>query len=171
MATQLAQRFIEHLSGLDRGARAELRRSLAFDPGQHVLAFRYVERFAPDDDDGWRRTAYYLTAGLHALHPEHAEGHNFGRSVADLQRRKPSGSTETRFLALLDADSDQLSYRLRQMVSLVKGESVSVDWAQLLDDLFWWNHPERRVQRRWARGFYSAQPAEHDQDETDDTND
>jgi|SaaInl7_135m_RNA_FD_contig_21_1313723_length_1049_multi_7_in_0_out_0_2 CRISPR system Cascade subunit CasB len=169
MAAQPAQRFIEHLSGLDRGARAELRRSLAFDPGQHVLAFQYVERFAPDD--GWRRNAYYLTAGLYALHPEHAEGRNFGRSVADLQQRKASSSTETRFLALLDADSDQLAYRLRQMVSLVKSESISVDWRQLLDDLFWWNYPERRVQRRWARGFYSTQPDEDDQDETDDTND
>jgi CRISPR system Cascade subunit CasB len=169
MATDVAERFIKHLSELDRGARAELRRSLSFEPGQHVPAFRYVERFA--SDDGWRRNAYYLTAGLYALHPEDAGGRNFGGSVADLQRIHQSDSTETRFLALLDADPDQLPYRLRQMVSLVKSQSVSVNWSQLLDDLFWWGHPERRVQRRWARAFYSSHVTEDERDDgSEDTN-
>ncbi len=156
MQTDRSDRFMAHLRELDRGALAELRRSLAFAPGAHVPAFRYVESFAPQGR--LRRAAYYLTAGLYALHPTHVEGRDFGWSVRELQRRHESESTEARFLALLDSDSEQLPNRLRQMVSLVKSHEVGVDWGRMLADVLQWGHPDRYVQIRWAQSFYASAP-------------
>jgi len=154
MASDKAVRFVEHLNGLDRGALAALRRSLAFEPGNHVPAFPYVEPFAPGE--GWSRTVHYLVAGLFALQPEGAGEGSLGQAVADVYMRRQSASTEARFLALLDADPEQLPHRLRQMIALIKSDGVAVNWAQVFGDLMGWNHESRYVQRKWAREFYRA---------------
>ncbi|WP_114312726.1 type I-E CRISPR-associated protein Cse2/CasB [Thermus caldifontis] len=137
-------------------ARAVLRRSLAFDPGGYPPAMPYVEPFLQKTgDDGWRREAYYLVAGLFALKDgEHREGRTLARALWEAKQARQSDSQEKRFLALLDADRDQIAHRLRQAVGLVEG---ALDFAQLLEDLLRWFDPRRRVQARWAREFYGAE--------------
>ena len=66
-------------------------------------------------------------------------------------RRKPS-STEKRFVTLLDADSDQLPNRLRQMIALLKEQAI--DFDALLKGLLYWNDDQKRTQNAWARDFY-----------------
>ena len=131
-------------------ARAALRRSLAFPLGAYPKAMPYVEPLV--DGEGWRREAYYLVAALYALKDG---AHQEGRTLAQAMREKTrdSGNVEKRFLALLDADRDQIAFRLRQAVGLVEG---GLDFARLLDDLIGWFSPERRVQARWAREFYGG---------------
>ena len=149
-----AAAFIEHLQDLKAKkawvpARAALRRSLAFDPGSYPPAIPYVESFVRED--GWRRQALYLVAALYAL----KDGdHQEGRTLATALREKASksASIEKRFLALLDADRDQIVFRLRHAVALVQG---GLDFSRLLEDLWWWFDSERRTQARWAREFYS----------------
>ncbi len=117
-------RFIEVLDKMDQGdskVRAVLRRSLAFDPGCYPPAYPYVEPFLKDDENGSKREAYYLVAGLWALHRR--EGRtgaplSIGTACAefDSEKRKKMSrddskkmtSTERRFVTLLDADRDQL---------------------------------------------------------------
>jgi CRISPR system Cascade subunit CasB len=57
---------------------------------------------------------------------------------------------------LLDADEDELPWRLRQIVSLTTASGIALDWPQLLKDLLGWDHPDRYVQRRWAREYWGA---------------
>jgi len=60
-------RFFEHLSHLDAGALARLRRGLAFEPpGSYAPAFRYIEPFTGNAGSS-QRIAMYLVAGLYAL--------------------------------------------------------------------------------------------------------
>jgi CRISPR system Cascade subunit CasB len=161
-----ANRFARWLRRLDRAGRAELRRSLAFEPGTYPKAFPYVEPYVAHDSD---RHSLYLLAGLYALYeqgnapgstPEAVEqetGASLGSAVAELYaRRDKSTSIEARFIALLDADLDQLAYRLRHMIALLKAEQIALDWPQLLRDLLSWSHERRFVQQRWAREFYRA---------------
>lgn len=155
------KRFVEWLSELKSRqgwtpARAVLRRSLAFDPGGYPPAMPYVEPLLQNlGDDGWRREAYYLVAGLFALKDgEHQEGRTLARALWEARQTRQSDSLEKRFLALLDANRDQIAHRLRQAVGLVEG---ALDFAQLLEDLLRWFDPKRRVQARWAREFYGAQ--------------
>lgn len=147
--------FVEWLEGLKgqkvwTRARAALRRSLAFEPGAYPPAFPFVEPFVKGE--GWRREAYYLVAALYAMKDG---AYQEGRTLAQALREasQDSANVEKRFLALLDADRDQIAFRLRQTVGLVEG---GLDFARLLDDLIYWFDSERRVQARWAREFYGA---------------
>jgi CRISPR system Cascade subunit CasB len=98
---------------------------------------------------------YYLVGGLWALHWR--EGRNgdpapIGKACAAHQVASQSASTEARFVALLDADQGQLSYRLRQMIALLGDQSL--DFEALLKGLLYWNDDQKRTQNRWARDFY-----------------
>lgn len=164
-------RFIAHLWRQDRKGFAELRRSLGEPPGTSVAAIPYVERFTLGEND-WTRKMYYLAAGLFCLAERSLEpraappepfGKNLGDSLAQLYLiRERSGSTEGRFIRLLDADTEQLADRLRQTVTLLRSEGVPIGWEVLLADLRYWRGENRRVQHRWARSFYSRAEADLD---------
>ena len=61
---------------------------------------------------------------------------------------------ERRFVALLAAHPDDLDFYLRQAVSFLRSKEVPVNWQQLLSDVLAWSHPERYVQKAWARAFW-----------------
>ncbi len=147
--------WLEELNEKDIKVRAVLRRSLAFDPGLYVPAYPYVEPFVRSEENGWHREVFYLVAGLWAAHwRERAKGLplSLGRACAAYQAASGSTSTESRFIALLDADQDQLSHRLRQMIALLKEQEI--DFDDLLKKLLHWNDDQKRAQTDWAREFY-----------------
>lgn len=160
--------FIEWLEGLnakDTKVRAVLRRSLAFDPGTFAPAYPYVEPFVKDEDSSWRRKMHYLVAGLWATHWREGQSGNpmsLGRACAAYQEASGSLSTERRFITMLDADSDQLPYRLRQMVALLKEQIV--DFDSLLKGLLYWNDDQKRTQNAWAREFYRSMNTARDEE-------
>lgn len=156
------ERFLEWLEALKgkkawRPARAALRRSLAFPPGAYPKAMPYVEPFVREE--GWKREAHYLVAALYALKDgAHQEGRTLARALREKARK--SNSVEKRFQALLDADRDQIAFRLRQAVALVEG---GLDFAQLLADLVkWFDFEGLRVRARWAREFYGTEASEEE---------
>lgn len=161
--------FVGWLESLKRGrtwppARAALRRSLAFDPGTYPPAMPYVEPFVKEE--GWRREAHYLVAGLYALKDgAHQEGQSLAQALSGAGQRRDSQSAEKRFLALLDADRDQIAFRLRQAVGLAEG---ALDFGRLLDDLLHWFDPDRKVQARWAREFYRVEKVDKDPKEVEE---
>jgi len=147
--------WLERLNEADSKPRAVLRRSLAFDPGQHIPAFPYVEPFLKGEQEGWRRDMHYLVAGLWAAHWREARAGAalpLAKACALHQLKSGSASTERRFINLLDADREQLPHRLRQMVALL-GEQ-SIDFDALLNDLLRWNSANKSTQNAWARDFY-----------------
>lgn len=158
-----AERFIEYLSALrewDAGAMAALRHSLTFDPGTYPRAFPYVERFVAAEraaNDAWR-LALYAVAGLFARHPEQ-QNRSFAAAFGELLRKRESSSIEQRFIALLEADADNILDYLRQAISLLAAEDIGLDYVRLLDDLAVWmnaNADLDRLRQRWARDFYRA---------------
>lgn len=157
-------RFVAHVAGLDAGARAALRRSLAFPPGTWPGAFPYVERWV-SKSSRWERVVTYLVAGLQAnSRAERARG-DLGEAARRLLQATESGSVESRFLALLDADAEQLPHRLRQMITLMSSQGIAPDWARLRRDLTRWTSPNRTVQQLWARSFYRLGDGDSDDGE------
>lgn len=153
------ERFVQHLKrrlGEPGRPRATLRRSLAFPPGTWSEAFPYVEPFVATATK-WTRQAAYLVAGLYAISGSTAGSGSIGDASFRLRTRIASDSVEARFLALLDADEEQLPYRLRQMITLMASADIAPDWAELFRDLTNWNWPSRLVQERWARDYYKHQ--------------
>ena len=74
-------------------------------------------------------------------------------------------STGKRLQILLDADleegaASELAFRVRQTVQWLAGRQVGVDYAHLIADLCRWSHPDRYIQKKWAREFYDVRPFE-----------
>lgn len=161
-----ARFFLEHLMDLrerDRGALAHLKRSLGFDPGAYPRAYPYVERFVGADShaDDPRRKALYLTAGLFAWHPLHQGGQSLATALGRVGHSRGSGSIEQRFIALLEAEPDDLPTLLRQIVSLLSADAQPCDYVKLLEDLsrwldIWGQDTRDHLRQRWARDFYRA---------------
>lgn len=151
-------RFIEWLKGQnekDTKVRAVLRRSLAFEPGKFAQAFPYVEPFVKNEGNSWRRDMHYLVAGLWAAHWRDGlagQPMSLGKACAAYRMASGSTSAERRFITLLDADPDQLPYRLRQMIALLKEQSI--DFDALLKGLLYWGDDQKPTQNSWARDFY-----------------
>ena len=160
--------WLEQLNESDRKVRAVLRRSLAFDPGQHIPALPYVEPFLKGEEVDQRRDVHYLVAALWAAHWR--EGRTgaalpLARACAAHQIKSGLASTERRFINLLDADHEQLPHRLRQMTALL-GEQP-INFQTLLDDLIRWNSESKSIQTKWARDFYrTLNPTSQNQPDT-----
>ena len=147
--------WLEKVNEKDTKVRAVLHRSLAFDPGAYVPAYPYVEPFIRGEDKSRRREIYYLVAGLWAVHwreGQRGQPMSLGKACAAYQTASGSTSTERRFINMLDADSEQLPHRLRQMIALLKEQAI--DFSDLLKGLLYWNDDQKRTQNTWARDFY-----------------
>lgn len=144
---------------------AALRRSLSEAPNARTGAYPYVERFLGEEVGAWQRKSAYLVAGLWALSRATEQAGDVGQAAARLSKAADSTSVEKRFLALLDADAEQLPNRLRQMIALMSSHGIAPDWHRLRRNLLNWNHPDRFVQERWAISFY-AQSRKDEQQST-----
>lgn len=139
----------------DRAALAHLRRGLGKKPGYAMEMYPYVGRFAGEQSNKSHERAVFLTAALFADYPDAPQNAgDLGSSVKQLSEK--SDSIERRFVALLDADAEDLHYYLRQMIGLLKANSVPVNWEQLFRDIRNWSHDDRFVQRKWARSFWGS---------------
>ncbi|NOT63933.1 MAG: type I-E CRISPR-associated protein Cse2/CasB [Acidobacteria bacterium] len=156
------EEFIQMLVGFhrqeNRAALAMLRRGLGKQPGEAMEVYRYIGNFAANTKSKTHETALHTVATLFGLYPSLSrEGNqyesNLGASVSELSANANSDSIEKRFVALLDAHSDDLPNHLRQVVGLLKANEVKINWLQLLNDINWWDSDGRDVQRRWAKSF------------------
>jgi CRISPR system Cascade subunit CasB len=155
---------LEERASADTAVVAVLRRSLAYDPGLYPPAFPYVEPLAYGQGE-WRRQATYLVAACWAKGQRALQDEKKGialslasalRKLRDDPKQSQAGESLTkRFTALLDADSDELPWRLRQITSQLNAAGIDLDWPALLEDLWHWNHSKRSVQVKWARESWS----------------
>lgn len=146
----------------DRAMMAALRRGLGREPGTVPEVSRIVQRRLASNAPSFLEDAYHLIAPLFALHSAEGGRGNMGdhfRAMCE-PGQDPPPNVERRFMGLLARDSTDLADALRQAVSLLKSKGVPVDWDQLLRDVLAWSHPDRYVQKYWARAFWrNAQPA------------
>lgn len=171
----------ERLGRQDRAVLAALRQGLGNNPRRNVDIHRYVVPFlvddvnSPDYMDEPEVAAFYQIAALYGLHPVNwpskagAERRsNFGASFHRL-RSGDSASVERRFAALLNSHLDGLPNHLRRAVSILRTSEtpIPVDYAQLIRDIDDWDHPDRLVQREWARSFW-APPRDQQSEESNE---
>jgi CRISPR system Cascade subunit CasB len=116
--------------------------------------YPYVVPYLPDSS--WGHERYFLVASLFAVHPaESRRGISFGSVFRKIwEDSGKSDSIMKRFEALLSADSEDIGGYLRHAISLAKSRNVAIDYHQLFYDLGYWDHPDRFVQRAWAKDFW-----------------
>jgi CRISPR system Cascade subunit CasB len=162
----LRESFVEYLERLyekeERAALAALRRGLGKRPGEEMSVYRYIG-WCIDKLSKRQEDAYYLIATLFGLYPSGSwrssdsdpKQTNLGASLRRLKEQMGGDGVERRFVALLNANSEDLGEHLRQIVSLLKSKDAPIDWAQLLEAVeFWDADDERRRQRQWAKTFW-----------------
>ena len=183
---EACERFAGGLYAIDQAAQggstgaraslARLRRALGR-RGVEPTALAEVGDFLPWMPDGLPEEEvdkildiYLLVAALYALQASGSggtagaqRGSSFGtaanwlqRVLSDGKRDRRNPGLDLRFSALLDARRDDLPYRLRQVVTQMAAHPVGLRTDQLLYDLLRWGHPDRAVQRRWARDYWTG---------------
>lgn len=168
--------FIGKLAQLDDGDRARLKRnagkSLAESRDVQLL---FYSRVAPRGVAAWQEERYFLLATLYPLDkaqrrrdrrptdqataesPPGGAFDSFGKSFRLARTELNKAGLDRRFARLLDADSEDLRFQLRQAVTRLTNEGKPIDWAQLTRDVLRWDRPERTVQRRWARDYVAVE--------------
>lgn len=160
--TQFFEALTRRAEG-DTAVVANLRRSLSHDPGTFAGVFPYIEPFTQNLSAGDRRTVY-LVAGLWAQAHRRESGAplTLPAAMQRLAQSSGSNSVESRMVALLDADPDELVWRMRHAIGLTAAAGLALDWPALLADLLRWNATTRHVQQRWAREFWRHTPRDGD---------
>lgn len=158
--------------GDNRAKLASLRRGLGQPPGTVVETSRVVEHLLDEDDFKETRSALYVVAPLFAFHRAAFDGRrseNMGdhfRELCDVNEQPPS-NIESRFMALLASEPDDLSDTLRHAVSLLKSKDVAVNWRQLFNDVQEWlkegvigEEARQRICLKWSQRFWQLRLAE-----------
>jgi CRISPR system Cascade subunit CasB len=147
----------QHQAAVSRQALARLRRSLTGSRHQ-VEAYEYVFAHDPPERE---QDIWLLVAGLFALNPQPkprtGPGRSIGASMGELNATRPTATRH--FTQLLAREHDALPHHLRQTVRLLATHPISIDYAQLLDDLVVLlststSDTAHRTRLRWARDFH-----------------
>jgi len=144
--------FVEYLERLQStpGAMSALRVGLGKSPGTEPGMHRYIAPWTSNVPP-WVERAYYTLASLYPLNSRPGGVGNMGRH---LRAVGASTAMEQQLQVLLAAPGDQLYRLLPSLVQRLKSADVAVNWTQLLRDITNWDHPDKYVQRAWARGFW-----------------
>ena len=151
-------RLIRYLKNLekppkDSAALANLRRGLGKPPKTAMEMFPYLGQFLSHETKHNYENAVFIVAALFAYYPDAPP--NVGNLGASLRQLKgDSDSIEKRFVALLNAEAEDLPYYLRQIIGLLRAKEIAVNWEQLFKDVQNWNSDKRFVQRNWAERFW-----------------
>lgn len=160
------QAFVERVEQLDSGRLAMLRRGCgARDPVEGRCPWLIgLIRGAASEATAFLAAsllAQYSTADIKA--GRHRMTGDFGKTWK-VATASEGESIKRRFNTVLDAEYDpwtgegDLPHRLRQMVRYAVSKRVGVDWPQLVADLCYWSHPDKPVQKHWARSFFASEP-------------
>jgi CRISPR system CASCADE complex protein CasB/Cse2 len=116
-------------------------------------------------------TALFIAVTLYALHQQsrseqdmHRRGVDLGAATRRLMLAVGDGIDEPirrRFVRIGTATTvDTLAFRLREMVSLLRRESIPLDYAQLAGHLYEAQFPGglAQVRARWGRSFHAYRP-------------
>ena len=165
-------RFVRALHRLSAGPRAILKRCAGRTIGEasghaKIIYYGILARETPAVKGSKNEEIYFLVATLFGLNKHETTG-NFWATMRTIRSKTASESTDHRMAILLDSEfgliegwrsgGGELAWRLRQCVRLAAGHEVGVNWTQLLQDLLWWDHHEKRARKRWARSYFGQEP-------------
>ena len=156
--------FIKRVSRLSPGDLAVLRRN-ADNPQTNIKALPILARIGAIDSFARSLTAC-LYAVYHRENDEPCEDSNFNFGSAFCEAIKSGNDFkpdehDKRFKILIASESEDLPFRLRQAVKLIKSKNERIDFSALLGDLYVWDKEDRRAQRKWVKGFYNLKEEEN----------
>ena len=154
--------FMERVDALSTGDRAALKRSagvmLSEADGKAIAAFYHcVTPVVPQ----WQEDRWFAAACMKCLwDPQEGAGEPVENVLGKLfHSSELSDSVQHRVSGLLDTQWDQDGYMLTKLCRLMKmlrqKTTQELAFADLLEDLIYWNNENQSVQRKWARAIFS----------------
>lgn len=129
---------------------------------------RLYQQTLSETDASRAEAALFLALTLYALHQQsrterdmHQPGARFGASVRRLMGEEVDEPIRRRFVRIGTASTlPTLAYRLREMVTLLRAESIPLDYAQLARQLYRAQLPGglAEIRQAWGRGFHAYRP-------------
>lgn len=161
------EKFIDKLENLSSGDRAVLKRNagnpLTETRGGAMAVFYRVLPYGinPSEEELWFIVATSRFLNRYKLEAtEEKSTKDFGWTLSEVNKAYKSDSFDMRVRGLLDCRWNEgdgaLAHRLRQMVKLADGKGIPIDWKCLLNDLLYWEHPEKWIQKKWARSYFGS---------------
>lgn len=159
-------------SGRTKAVLAQLRRGVGKKPGEMpelwgLLLENMPESFMGTTGEPSREEwAIYAALTLFALHQQ---GHGESMNANDKENRlgcavrklihNQDEEERVRFklsLAASSADIEELSYRLKTIVRLLSAENIKLDYADLANDMFFFQFENSvdKVRLKWGQDFY-----------------
>ena len=160
-----------------RATLAKLRRGVGKRPADLPDIWDFTLDLLPDEflsktgiptNGQW---ATFLSLTLFALHQQgkdinenpmsEAGGNSLGNAVRDLTNKRGEESADAikrRFdIVVTSSSAEELAYHLRSMISLLRGESIPLDYPRLAEDIFNFQSPVKRdgVKLRWGQDYYT----------------
>ena len=150
--------FMTNLNRLDMGSRARLKRSAGKSLREARSTIGIFYALLPHPTPPSAEESIYWLIATHFPLLEGTDRGNLGAALRRIRTSENEKGLNRRFEALLDADYTQLAYRLGQTIRLLHANKEKLNWVGLLTDLLHWEHPERFVQKAWAKSYFALSP-------------
>lgn len=152
--------FIARLENLTAGDKAMLRRcsGSSLSESRHSMLLFY--QLLPYGIPSFQEDIFFLVATIYPLADSGGSG-DLGFAMKNARTDKNAKGLDRRMEILLDADKEQLRFRIRQAVRVLFSARIKINWVYLLDDLLQWEHPARITQKAWARSYYGLSVSEN----------
>lgn len=148
-------KFIIDLIQKDNGAAAALKR--ADNPATEYQSWEYLARFIDIDKDYERLPYATIASSLAKAKAEHNGTVRIGEAIARCyDDGKDSEQAQAKLRRLLACDSvEEVCRVLRPLFSLINSKAgIQLNYADLLNDLYWFNTDSQRAKAKWAQNFY-----------------
>jgi len=148
----------------DKGRAAALKR--ADNPATEYQCWEHLAAFQVDLDKDYRRLPYAtIAAAIARAEAGHNGATGIGRAVASCyEDGNNSDQAKAKLRRLLACESVEEACRiLRPLFSLIDAKAgVTLNYAQLLEDLLRFHGDSQYVKSRWAQDFYHRQPSQEE---------
>jgi CRISPR system Cascade subunit CasB len=147
--------FIIELIQKSNAAAAALKR--ADNPATEYQSWEYLARFIDIEKDYERLPYTTIASAMAKAKAEHNGAVQIGEAIARCyDDGKDSEQAQAKLRRLLACDSVEETCRvLRSLFSLINSRAeIQLDYAALLQDLYWFNADSQRTKAKWAQNFY-----------------
>lgn len=160
-------------TGISKARLAQLRRGIGKKPGELSELWGFFLQDLPeelmrkDGEPSYAEWAIYTSLTIFALHQQGSRSESMNapgeenRLGCAVRRLVHTDDDEERvgFKLRLVADSDdmaELSYRLRNVVQLLRSENIKLDYVDLAKDLYNFQFADSadEIRLKWGRDFY-----------------
>lgn len=162
---------IEKIKGSGEGKRvlAEMRRGVGKHPGEMPSLWGMIfdgidETLLGKDKPSYAEWGIYTALTLYALHSQgfdgcaNVNGPSVGTATADLVETDEDIERIQKHLNLVvtSGTPEELSYHLRGIVTLLRSNKISLDYARLAKEfyLIWFSEESSKIKLQWGRDFY-----------------